>query len=269
MKYIKRAMVVSMALIGLYGSQAIHAKPGDTTKDYQPKDDVIRLYGAGGPHTALIRAADLYEDKTGTPVEVVFGPEHRWSDDAKVNADIIWGTSEQSMTAFLDTYDEFASDDVKPIYLRRAVIAVQKGNPKEITGINDLLQPGMSIIVTEGGNDYNTSGTGVWEDVAGRLNSLQDVRAFRENIIAYAKGSGASFRAFKGQKADAWITWTHWPITHPDAADYVEIEPERRIYRDLTVVTNQQADPEAAEFIAFLESDMAARKIFESEGWGQ
>jgi accessory colonization factor AcfC len=34
------------------------------------------------------------------------------------------------------------------------------------------------------------------------------------------------------------------------------------------VVTNQQADPEAAEFIAFLEDEMA-RKIFESEGWSR
>jgi accessory colonization factor AcfC len=268
MKNIKRVVAVSMALIGLCCAQAIHAKPEGIAGSYQPKDGVVRLYGAGGPHTALIRAANLYEEKTGTPVEVVFGPEHRWSDNAKANADIIWGTSEQSMTAFLDTYDEFDSDDVKPIYLRRAVIAVQKGNPKGITGIKDLLRPGMSIIVTEGGNGYNTSGTGVWEDVVGRMNSLKDVRAFRKNIIAYAKGSGASFRAFKGQKADAWITWTHWPITHPEAADYVEIEPDRRIYRDLTVVTNQQADPEAAEFIAFLEGDMA-RKIFESEGWSR
>jgi accessory colonization factor AcfC len=268
MKNIKRVVAASMALIGLCCVQAIHAKPEGIADSYQPKDGVVRLYGAGGPHTALIRAASLFEEKTGTPVEVVFGPEHRWSDDAKVNADIIWGTSEQSMTAFLDTYDEFDSDDVKPIYLRRAVIAVQKGNPKGITGIKDLLRPDMSIIVTEGGNGYNTSGTGVWEDVVGRMNSLQDVSAFRKNIIAYAKGSGASFRAFKGQKADAWITWTHWPITHPEAADYVEIEPGRRIYRDLTVVSNQQADPEAAAFIAFLEGDMA-RKIFESEGWSR
>lgn len=266
MKNIKRAVATSLALIGLCCAQSIQAKHEGIVESYQPKDGVVRLYGAGGPHTALIRAANLYEEKSGIPVEVVFGPEHRWREEAKANADIIWGTSEQSMTAFLDTYNEFDSIDVKPIYLRRAVIAVQKGNPKGITGIKDLLKPGMKIIVTEGGNGYNTSGTGVWEDVAGRLNALQDVRAFRKNIIAYAKGSGASFRAFKGEKADAWITWTHWPITHPEAADYVEIEPDRRVYRDLTVVTNQQADPQAAEFITFLESDVA-RKIFESEGW--
>jgi accessory colonization factor AcfC len=268
MNKIKRVLAATMALIGLCSVQAIHATPESTGTIYQPKDGVVRLYGAGGPHTALLRAADLYEKKTGTSVEVVFGPEHRWSKDAKTNADIIWGTSEQSMTAFLDTYDKFDSKDVRPIYLRRAVIAVQKGNPKKITGIKDLLKPGMSIIVTEGGNGYNTSGTGVWEDVVGRLNSLQDVKAFRNNIIAYAKGSGASFRAFKEEKADAWITWTHWPITHPEAADYVEIEPDRRIYRDLTVVTNQHADPEARDFISFLESDMAQR-IFESEGWNR
>jgi accessory colonization factor AcfC len=267
MNNIKQLATISTILAGLCCAQAIQAKPQDA-QSYQPKDGVVRLYGAGGPHTALIRAAKLYEKKTGTRVEVVFGPQHRWDADAKKKADIIWGTSEQSMTAFLDSYDQFKSDDVKPIYLRRAVIAVQKGNPKGISGIKDLLKPGMRIIVTEGGSGYNTSGTGVWEDVVGRLNALEEVKQFRQNIVAFAKGSGASFRAFKKQKADAWITWTHWPITHPEAADFVEIEPSRRIYRDLTLVTNQKADREAADFIAFLETG-AAQEIFASEGWSR
>jgi len=43
---------------------------------------------------------------------------------------MLWGTSEQSMTAFLETYKTFDSAKVEPIYIRPAVIAVKKGNPK-------------------------------------------------------------------------------------------------------------------------------------------
>ena len=93
-----------------------------------------------------------------------------------------------------------------PIYLRPAVIAVKKGNPKEIRGFEDLLRDGVRIIVTEGAGVANTSGTGTWEDIAGRTGSLDDVRRFRRNIIGFGKGSGPSFRMFVDKAADAWIT---------------------------------------------------------------
>lgn len=243
------------------------AQVGDAPK-YMPRDGIVHLYGAGGPHTALIRVGKLFTEKTGIPVEVTFGPESKWTTGAQANADIIWGTAEQSMTAFLETYKEFASKDVEPIYIRRAVIAVHKGNPKQIKGFDDLLKPGMKIVVTEGAGVYNTSGTGVWEDVAGRLGSLDDMKAFRKNIITFAKGSGAGFRAFKGKNADAWITWTHWPLTHPKDADFVELSKERVIYRDLSIVTNEKADPETAKFITFLNGPEAF-DIFKSEGWSK
>lgn len=269
MKIVRNAALVTVALLILFAATTGYASnPKKTSIKYEPRDGVIRLYGAGGPHTALIRVANIYQKETGTPIEVIFGPEHKWTRDAQHNADILWGTAEQSMTAFLETYKEFDSKDVEPIYMRPAVIAVRKGNPKGIKGFDDLLKPGIKIVVTEGAGVYNTSGTGVWEDVAGRLGSLDDVKAFRKNIIAFSKGSGASFRAFKSEKADAWITWAHWSINHPKVADFVEISPQRRIYRVLNFVTNSKADPKTAAFLSFLKSNRAL-EIFKSEGWSR
>ncbi len=253
-------------LLVLLSISTILSASGNIAK-YEPKDGVIRIYGAGGPHTALIRVGKLFTEKTNIPVEVIFGPEHKWTEAAQSNADILWGTSEQSITAFLETYKEFKSEDVEPIYIRRAVITVQKGNPKGIKEFKDLLKPGMKIVVTEGAGVYNTSGTGVWEDVAGRLGSLADVKTFRKNIVAFAKGSGASFRAFK-ESNDAWITWAHWPLTHPLDADFVELSKDRVIYRDLTIVTNSKADCETEKFIEFLKKNEAF-EIFKSEGWSK
>ncbi|WP_018691020.1 substrate-binding domain-containing protein [Algicola sagamiensis] len=236
------------------------------TIQHAPKDNVIRVYGPGGPHTAIIHAAKAFEKETGHKVEVTFGPQSRWTDSAQKNADLIFGSSEQSMTAFVENYAFISDDIVEPIYIRPAVLAVQKGNPKNIRGFNDLLSQPVKIIVTEGKGVYNTSGTGVWEDVAGRLGSLQDVKNIRSKIVSYEKGSGASFRAFQKYKADAWITWSHWPLTHKDKVDMVEIEPERRIYRDLTVAPTTNADPQTLTFIKFLKSDKAL-PYFKAEGW--
>lgn len=231
-----------------------------------PHDGVVRLYGAGGPDTAFRKVATAFLAETGVKVEVIAGPEPTWSRQAQANADILWGTSEEEMTALLQTYAEFRSEDVTPIYIRPAIIAVRTGNPKGIHDFTDLLRDGTRIVVTEGAGVTNTSGTGVWEDVAGRLGSLEDIRRFRRNIIAYGQGSGASYKAFVSQQADAWITWPDWPITHSDVAQIVELPADRRIWRDVSVTLAQDADPNARRFVEFLVSDRGAA-IMKTEGW--
>jgi|TARA_R110002126_G_C10490653_1_gene504182 accessory colonization factor AcfC len=238
----------------------------DSAIKHMPKDGIVKLYGAGGPHTAFKKVAEVWETQTSNKVEIIAGPESKWSAAAQADADILWGTSEQSMTAFLQTYLTFSSDQVDPIYIRPTVIAVKAGNPKGIDGFDDLLKDGIKIVVTEGSGVYNTSGTGTWEDVAGRTGNLEDVRAFRKNIVSYALGSGASFKAFKDMDADAWITWPNWPITHPDVLDMVQIDDDRQIWRDVNVAVAPDADPEAQEFLDFLITD-EAQSLMKTEGW--
>jgi accessory colonization factor AcfC len=241
---------------GLYDPSIMHA----------PKDGVVKLYGAGGPHTAFQKVANAWQMKTGKRVEIIAGPERNWSAKAQSDADILWGTSEQSMTAFLETYKTFSSDQVEPIYLRPTIIAVKKGNPMKIERFEDLLKNGVKIVVTEGAGVSNTSGTGTWEDVAGRLGRLDDVRAFRRNIVAFGKGSGASLKAFKDLDADAWITWPEWPVTHADLLEEVALAPERKVWRDVNVALSPRADPEAKQFLDFLVTP-EAQKLMKTEGW--
>jgi accessory colonization factor AcfC len=237
----------------------------NATIEHAPSDGVVKLYGAGGPHTAFRQVADVWEEMTGNTVEVVAGSEADWTADAQADADILWGTAEQAMTAFLLTYPAFDHHEVEPIYLRPAVIAVKAGNPMGIESFEDLLADGLTIIVTEGAGVYNTSGTGVWEDVAGRLGNLNDISQFRSNIVAYALGSGASYQQFVDQDADAWITWPNWPITKDDL-EMVKMSDERVIYRDVSVVISPNADPEAQQFLDFLITD-EAQEIMATEGW--
>ncbi|ASP33902.1 substrate-binding domain-containing protein [Labrenzia sp. VG12] len=262
----KIAKIIALGTVLLTPAAALADTLYDPTIQHQPQDGVVKLYGAGGPHTAFQKVADVWQKRSGTPVEIIAGPESRWSRDAQSDADIIWGTSEQSMTAFLQTYKTFSSDQVEPIYLRPAIIAVKKGNPKNIKGFDDLLQEDIKIVVTEGAGVYNTSGTGTWEDVAGRLGKLEDVATLRGNIVDFALGSGASFRAFKDLEADAWITWPNWPLTNPDELELVEIEPERRIWRDISVAVAPNASPEARDFVDFLISE-EGQEIMATEGW--
>ncbi|QQR39045.1 substrate-binding domain-containing protein [Devosia rhizoryzae] len=251
------ALIASMSII-------VPATAQDAPRNAQ--DGVITLYGAGGPDTAFQKVADAWQAQGGAEVKIVAGPEKTWSEQAMADADILWGTSEQTMTAYLETYTMFDSADVTPIYIRPAVIAITAGNPKGIENFEDLLADGIKIVVTEGAGVANTSGTGVWEDIAGRLGNLEDVAAFRANIVAFENGSGASFDAFKELDADAWITWPNWPVTNPDVLEAVELAPERSIWRDVNVAMAPDADPEAAEFLDFLVS-AEAQELMATEGW--
>jgi len=262
----RRSLAAGLLFASLFGRLALAHEILDPAIKHQAKDGVVRLYGAGGPDTAFKKVAAAFTAETGIKVVVTGGPEPNWSRQAQADADILWGTAEEDITALLETYTNFLWADVKPIYLRPAIIAVRKGNPKGIRAFEDLLQQGIRIVVTEGAGVANTSGTGVWEDVAGRTGRLEDVTRFRANIVGFGKGSGPSFRMFIDKNADAWITWPDWPITHPDVAEIVELAPERRIWRDVNVVLAADADPEAKQFLEFLSSAKGAA-IMKTEGW--
>ena len=242
-----------------------HSSPTEVNRP-QARDGVIRLYGACGPQNALRKVADAWERSNDLIVRITCGPEPSWSRQAQDDADIIWGTSEQSITAFLESFPSFPPKDVVPIYLRPAIIAVKTGNPLRIQRFEDLLQPGIRIVVTEGSGIANTSGTGIWEDIAGRLGKLEDVKRFRRNIVAFSTGSGASFKAFKELDADAWITWPEWAIDNPKVLQAIPISSNRSIWRDLNIALSSSADPQASSFIQFLISD-EAQKLMRSAGY--
>lgn len=239
----------------------------DPSIEHAPQDGVVKLCRKAlrCGRTAYRKVVAAFEEQTGTKVEVIAGPESDWTADAQADADILWGTSEQSMTAFLLTYTAFDHEKVAPIYLRSTVIAVQAGNPLDIEDFDDLLADGVRVAVTEGAGVYNTSDTGTWEDVVGRLGSLDDIAALRRNIVTYALGPGASYGFISDGDADAWITWPNWPIINDDL-DMFKLAENRVIYRDVNVVLSPKADPEAQALLDVLVTSKA-QKLMAIEGW--
>ncbi|EAA9055345.1 accessory colonization factor AcfC [Salmonella enterica] len=228
----------------------------------------INLYGPGGPHTALLDAARLYSEKTGITVNVHYGPQAKWNEEARKNADILFGASEQSALAIVrDHKDRFSEKDIQPLYLRKSILIVKKGNPENIRGIEDLTRPGIGIIVNDGGGVSNTSGTGVWEDIAGRTGNIDTVAGIRKNIILFAPNSGTARNALENQKeADVWITWADWAASNPSIGEVVDISPEYTIWRDMNITVRQNADTETRRFAEWLKTEEAA-PAFSKYGW--
>ncbi|MGL4367890.1 MAG: substrate-binding domain-containing protein [Brevinemataceae bacterium] len=224
----------------------------------------INLYGPGGPHIALSEVAESFKKDTGILVNVNFGPEAKWSQQALKNADILFSASDNQMTAFLQTYKNFSQAHVHPIYLHDALIIVQKGNPKKITGIKSLLKSGYNIIVNDGSGISQTSGTGVWEDILGRTKNINMFAQFKKNIVFYAVNSGSGRDKFldPNAKIDAWISWSDWGIL----GEVIPIEKELSISRPLNIAIKNNPTSQITKFIEYLNSDKS-QKIFQKHGW--
>lgn len=228
----------------------------------------INLYGPGGPHVPLLEAAQNYKELTGVEVIVNYGPQDTWNDKASQNADILFGASEQSALAIAtDHEDKFDIKNITPLYLRRAIILVHKGNPKGISGLRDLADKNVGIIAPDGAGHSNTSGTGVWEDMVGRTQDIELIHKFRNNIISFTPNSGTARKMFlEDPNVDAWITWIDWAKSNPNYGDVVEIEKDLVVYRDINVVARKDASIEILKFIDYLKSD-TVNKIFEKYGF--
>ena len=227
--------------------------------------DILRLYGPGGPAPAMKEAAQSFENETGIPVEVTAGPSGQWMASARKDADIIFSGSENMMTSFIRDLDGIILEEtVRPLYVRPSTILVRPGNPKNISGIHDLMEPGIKILIVEGAGQI-----GLWEDVVGRTGRIDLIRAFRNNIVWHAKNSGEAKKKWTSEPSlDAWLIWNIWEVANPDIADQVEVEPELRIWRDTAVALTRRGKGKsyAAEFLEFLESD-EGRAIFARWGW--
>ena len=237
--------------------------------------DTIHVYGPGGPLPAVKEAAALFSSKRGVRVEVVGGPTPQWLARGRVDADVIFSGAENMMTDYVKQLADTAGgrgpnpgrideSTIVPLYLRPVSMLVRPGNPKRVRRFEDLLRPGMKILVVEGAGQV-----GLWEDVAGRTGDIRVVRAFRKNIGAVAANSGEAKQLWTNDKSfDAWLIWNIWQVANPALADAIPLAQRWRVYRDagVALTTKGRGRASAREFAAFLQSPAGAR-IFAKWGW--
>lgn len=116
----------------------------------------------------------------------------------------------------------------------------------------------------------NGSGqTGLWEDMTGKLQSLQNLVALQRNITICATDTGSAMGIWTHHlEIDAWLVWNVWHMPRRDRASVVPISEDYLIYRQASVAVTQRGrqNPLAGAFTEFLASREGG-KIFRSWGW--
>lgn len=153
------------------------------------------------------------------------------------------------------------------------VICVRPGNPKHITGWDDLIKPGVGIVTA----DPASSGSAKWnilaayEHVISEGGSQQQAQAylgkFFKNTVAKADSGSDAAKTFLAGTGDALISYESEAITARQAGEKLDyIVPKQSFLIQTPVAVSKTAPAAAKDFLSFVESD-AGQKIFASKGW--
>jgi molybdate transport system substrate-binding protein len=142
------------------------------------------------------------------------------------------------------------------------VIAVQKGNPKGITCLEDLAKPGITVGVGE--EDALAVGR-LTVRMLRKLGLLEDVR---KNVVFEGGSATKLIMPVAMGNLDAVINWMPVAIMWHEKVDYVEIDPKKLMYSlaPIGVTTYSQKKEWAQQYLDFVASE-EGRAIFAEYGY--
>ena len=153
------------------------------------------------------------------------------------------------------------------------VLAVRKGNPKNIHGWEDIVKPGVEVITpnpfTSGGAKWNLmaaygSQIAQGKSPAEATKFLHDVLA---NTAVQDKSAREALQTFAGGKGDVLLAYENEAITAQNAGielDYVV--PDQTILIQNPAAVTTDAPPAAQKFLDWLVTP-EAQKIYASKGY--
>lgn len=206
--------------------------------------------------------AAVFSKKMSIPVKVIAGPEAKWIEQAKQNADVVFGGAEYMLTQFKMQHPGLMDSTTRTeLYKRAAGILVRPRNPKKIKTLKDLTKPGINILEITGAGQL-----GMWEDLAGRQNLIGGIQ---KNIKGAFANTALAIDAWKSDnKYDAVIIFASWYLRLKDVSQLIKIPVDQTVYRGtpiaITAITNKK--DKAQQFIRFLLSN-EGHAIFKKWGW--
>ena len=155
------------------------------------------------------------------------------------------------------------------------VLAVRKGNPKNIDGWDDLVKPGVEVInanpFTSGGARWNIMAAYGSQIAQGKseAEATEYLRTLFDHISVQDKSARDSLATFTGGKGDVLLAYENEAITAQQAGeelDYVIPDETILIENPIAVTTDAPKRKEAQAFVDFLLTDRAQR-IFAEKGY--
>jgi molybdate transport system substrate-binding protein len=169
--------------------------------------------------------AKLFEQKTGTKVEVVFGGSGFVLSQMRLSkqGDVYFPGSSDFMEVAKKQGAVFPETERQVVYLVPA-INVQKGNPKGIQSLKDLCTPGIRVAIA----NPETVCVGLYAvELIERQFRPAEKEAFRKNLLNYTESCEKTATAVSLRTVDAVIGWSVFEHWDPARIDTIPLKPDQ------------------------------------------
>ncbi len=225
---------------------------------------VLRVFAAAGSKPALDEIGQKFEEMHGVAVEITYGGGGEVLNQMVVSGSgDVYVAPEQSFMETATTKNTVDTASIKSIAYMIPVIAVQKGNPKEIMSLADLASPGIRVGVTRGEMTLLGKYAPQIFSKAGLAEEIGN------NIVTEAIRPDSLLTALVMGQVDAGIIWNFYQIQTPDDIEVIFLQPEQLTgigEMQIAVTTYCQNGGLAREFINFA-SSAEGKEIFKKYGY--
>jgi sulfate/thiosulfate transport system substrate-binding protein len=153
------------------------------------------------------------------------------------------------------------------------VLAVRKGNPKNIQTWDDIVQEGVEVITpnpfTSGGARWNLMAAYGAQIKQGKTEeeAVDFLRQVLEHTAVQDKSARESLQTFAGGKGDVLIAYENEAITAQQKGQEIDyVVPDETILIENPVAVTEDASEQAQAFVDFLQGP-EAQKIFGEKGY--
>ncbi|MGA2463343.1 MAG: molybdate ABC transporter substrate-binding protein [Thermodesulfobacteriota bacterium] len=228
----------------------------------QPSSNRLLIFAGAASKPATEEAVKILQEKTGIPVDVIFGGSGFVLSQMKLTrkGDLYFpGSSDFMEIAKKDSF-VFPETEKTIVYLLPA-INVQKGNPKRIHSLKDLTKDGIRVAIAN--PEMVCVGTYAVEIIEKNLSPIEKEK-FKKNLVNYTESCEKTANAISLKAVDAVLGWRVFHYWDPKRIETIYLKPEEvpRIgYIPIAISKFTQDKILAQRFIDFLLSSQG-KNIF-------
>jgi sulfate/thiosulfate-binding protein len=270
-----------VVLLALLAAAAIGAGCGGSASGSSDKISLVAYSTPKEAYGALIPAFNKTPEGKGVDFTQSYGPSGDQSRavESGLGADIVAFSLEPDVTRLVDdglvdkswnqnAHKGMVTDSV-------VVLAVRKGNPKNIKGWDDLVKPGVEVITpnpfTSGGARWNVMAAYGSQIAQGKseAEATDYLKQLFKNVSVQDKAARDSLQTFTGGKGDVLIAYENEAITAQqkgEKLDYVIPDQTILIENPIAVTKDSKSADKAKAFLDYLWT-APAQKIFAEKGY--
>jgi len=224
----------------------------------------LNIFAAAGARPAISDICDKYQEKSGITVLASYGGGGEILSQMKLSCSgDIYIAPEQGFIEKAIEQNVIVPETVKTVAYMIPVIAVTKGNPKNIRGLSDLARPDIKISVTR----PETTLLGKYApEIFSKAGLTEDIS---KNIVTEAARPDNLLTMLVMGQVDAGIIWHFYQLQAPEQIENVYLLPGQLTgtgEMQAAVTTYCQDRKPAENFIDYLIST-EGKEIFKKQGY--